>query len=142
MEAWLIFALISAITAALVAIFGKIGLKGIDSTTATAIRAVIMALFLIGVILIQNKISQVNTILQNKEAMTFIILSGIMGALSWIAYFLALSSGKASQVAPIDRLSVVFVIILAAIFLGEKINIQTGIGTLLVAAGAIIIAMG
>jgi len=142
MELWLIFALISAATAALVAIFGKIGLTGIDSTTATAIRAVIMALFLIGVIALQGKFNQVNTILANKNAMTFIILSGIMGALSWIAYFLALSYGKASQVAPIDRLSVVFVIVLAAIFLGEKINIQTGIGTALVAIGAIIIAMG
>ena len=142
MEQWLIFALISAFTAALVAIFGKVGLQGVDPNTATTIRAIIMAVFLIGVVLMQGKLTQVNTILANKGAMTFIILSGIMGAVSWLAYFLALNTGKASQVAPIDRLSVIFVIVLAALFLGEKVNTQTAIGGALVAAGAIIIALG
>ena len=139
---WLVFALLSAFTAALVAVFAKIGLEGIDSHTATAIRAVIMALFLIGVILVQGKLDQISEIIANRKAITFIILSGIAGALSWLFYFLALKTGKVSQVAPIDRLSVVFAIVLAFVFLGEKLTIKTAIGAALVAAGAIVIALG
>ena len=139
---WLIFALLSAFTAALVAIFGKIGLQKIDVNTATAIRAVIMASFLIVVILVEGKLSQISSIVSNTNAMFYIILSGIAGALSWLFYFLALKLGKASQVAPIDRLSVVFVIILAILFLGEKLSLKTGIGASLVAVGAISIALG
>lgn len=138
---WLIFALLSAITASLVAIFGKIGLKGIDANTATAIRAVIMALFLITVILIQGKLKDASLIFSNPNAMTYIILSGIAGALSWLFYFLALTYGDASKVASIDRLSVVFVLILATLFLGEKLTLKNTLGISLVTIGAIIIAM-
>jgi transporter family protein len=139
---WLIFALLSAITAALVAIFGKIGLQGVDTNTATAIRAIIMALFLVGIVVIEGKLSNIPEIVSNHKALVFIILSGIVGALSWLFYFLALNYGKVSQVAPIDRLSVVFVIVLALLFLGEKISLKAGIGAALVAAGAILIALG
>jgi len=138
---WLIFALLSAFTASLVAIFGKIGLQKIDANTATAIRAVIMASFLIVVILVEGKLSQISSIVSNTNAMFYITLSGIAGALSWLFYFLALKLGKASQVAPVDRLSVVFVIILATLFLGEKLSLKIGIGASLVAVGAIIIAL-
>ena len=139
---WLIFGLLSAITAALVAIFGKVGLEGIDSSTATAIRAIIMAVFLMGVLLVQGKMSHILPVLSNSKALTYIVLSGIAGALSWLFYFLALKYGKVSQVAPIDRLSVVFAIILAVLLLGEKISIRAGIGVALVAVGAIMIALG
>jgi len=139
---WLIFALLSAFTAALVAIFAKMGLQKIDVNTATAIRAVIMALFLISVILIEGKVSQMSSIISNTNAMFYIILSGIAGALSWLFYFLALKFGKVSQVAPIDRLSFVFVIILATLFLGEKLSLKTGIGASFIAVGAIIVALG
>ncbi len=138
---WIVFALLSAATAALVGIFGKIGLAGIDTNTATAIRAVIMALFLFLVILGEGKLSKVSEIISNKSAMYYIVLSGIAGALSWLFYFLALKMGKVSQVVPIDRLSIVFAIILAAIFLGEKLSWKVGIGTALMAAGAIVIAL-
>ena len=138
---WLIFALLAAITASLVAIFGKLGLEGVDSTTATTIRAVVMTLFLISVIAIEGKIMDIPSILTNNKAMYYIILSGIAGALSWLFYFLALKFGKVSQVVPIDRLSIVFAIILSVLFLGEKINIKSGIGALLIIAGAMIIAM-
>ncbi|HLD58054.1 MAG TPA: EamA family transporter [archaeon] len=139
---WLIFALLSAFTAALVAIFAKIGLQGIDSNTATAIRAIIMAVFLIAVIAVQGKLGNIGPILANQQALMFIVFSGIAGALSWIFYFLAMNYGKVSQVVPIDRLSIVFAIVLAFVFLQEKISLQTGIGTAIVVAGAIIIALG
>ncbi len=138
---WLIFALLSAITAALVAVFGKIGLKGIDANAATAIRAVVMALFVITVILIQGKLKDVSSIFSNPNAMTFIILSGIAGALSWLFYFLALAYGDASKVASIDRLSVVFVLILATLFLGEKLTLKNTLGIALITIGGIVIAM-
>jgi len=139
---WLIFALLSAATAALVAIFGKIGLQGIDSNTATAIRAVIMAAFLIGVVVVQGKLANVGAILGNGKALTFIVLSGIAGAVSWIFYFVALKLGKVSQVAPIDRLSMIFAMVLAMIFLGEKVSPRIGLGAALMVTGAIIITLG
>ena len=105
---WLIYALLSALTASFVAIFGKIGLQGVDSNTATAVRAIIMALFLIGIIAFQGKLGQVREIFSNNNALLFIVLSGIMGALSWLFYFLALKGAKISQIVPIDRMSVVF----------------------------------
>jgi len=138
---WLIFALLSAITAALVAIFGKIGLQNVDSTTATAIRAIIMAIFLFLVILVEGKVADMAQLTLNSKAMLFIILSGVAGALSWLFYFFALKLGKVSQIVPIDRLSIVFALILAAIFLGESMNWKTGLGTALVVAGAIVIAL-
>ncbi len=139
---WLIFALLSAVSAAAVAIFGKMGLQGIDPNTATAIRAVVMALFLVTVVLIQNRFANLSGILANKKAIFYIILGGVAGALSWLFYFIALKLGKVQQVAPIDRLSVVFAIILAFLFLGEHITWKVGIGAALITAGAILIAMG
>jgi len=139
---WIIFALLSAVSAALVAIFGKIGLQGIDTNTATAIRAVIMAIFLIGVVIIQGKLGEVRGILSGSRTMLFIILSGIAGALSWLFYFIALKNAKVSQIVPIDRMSVVFALVLAFIFLGEKISLKAAIGAALVVAGGIMIALG
>ncbi len=141
-QGWILFALLSAATAALVAIFGKIGLEGIDSNTATAIRGIIMALVLVGVVVAEGKITQIGTVLKNFDAMKFIFLSALAGALSWLFYFLALKMGKASQVAPIDRLSVVFVLILSTLFLGESASPKTILGTVLVAVGAILVALG
>ena len=139
---WLLFALLSAVFAALVAIFGKIGLQGIDTNTATAIRAVIMALFLIAIILVQGKFKDISPILQNSKALLFIVLSGIAGALSWLFYFVAIRTGEVSKVVPIDRLSVVFALILALIFLGEHISLKVSIGAALITVGAILIALG
>ena len=101
-----------------------------------------MALFLVGLVVIQGNFSKISDIMSDNKALTFIVLSGIAGALSWLFYFMALKIGKASQVAPIDRLSVVFVIVLAFLFLGEKISLKAGIGAALITAGAILIAIG
>lgn len=139
---WLIFALLSALTAALVAIFGKIGLQGIDTNTATAVRAIIMALFLIVVVSIQGKLGDIKTIITNYKAFYYIVLSGVIGALSWMFYFLALKDGKVSQIVPIDRLSIIFALVLAFIILGEQISLKVALGAVLVVIGAIIIAWG
>lgn len=139
---WLVFGLLSAVTAALVAVFGKIGLQSVDANTATAIRSVIMAAFLVIVVVIQGKLKEIPAILANKTAITYIILSGIAGALSWLFYFLALKFGKVSQVAPIDKLSVVFATAIAITLLGEKISTLGSLGVALIALGAILVAFG
>lgn len=139
---WLIYALLSAIFAALVAIFGKIGLKDIDSNTATAIRAAIMAVFLVGIIAFQGKLGQIQVIFSNNKAILFIALSGIAGAISWLFYFLALKRGTVCHVVSIDRLSIIFAVVFALLFLGEKINLQTGLGVIIMAVGAILIVLG
>jgi transporter family protein len=134
---WIIYALLSAIFASAVAILAKIGLKNVDSTLATAVRSVVMAVFLVSTALILNKAPLLKTI--DGKMFTFIVASGIAGALSWLFYFFALQNGPASAVSGIDRLSVVFVIILAALFLGEALTIKTAIGGLLIVAGAILL---
>lgn len=120
MEPWLFYALLSAVSAAFVSIFGKVGLQGINSNVATAVRAVIMAVFLIGVVFVQGNFSHMAEVLQDKKGLLFVALSGIAGATSWLFYFLALKYGPVSKVAPIDKLSVVFAVILAVILFGEK----------------------
>ena len=139
---WLVFGLLSAVTAALVAVFGKIGLQSVDANTATAIRAVIMAMFLFLVVVFQGTLKEIPTIIANKKAITYIALSGVAGALSWLFYFLALKFGKVSQVAPIDKLSVVIATILAVTLLGERISLVGSLGVALIAFGAILVALG
>ncbi|MGL4858532.1 MAG: EamA family transporter [Enterobacteriaceae bacterium] len=142
MSSWLLYSLLSALCASLVAIFGKIGLQHLDANTATAIRAVIMALFLIGVVVLQGKWSLVSTIISDYKALSFIVLSGIAGALSWLFYFMAIKYGPVSKVAPIDKLSVVFAVILAVILLGEKVSLIAAGGVALIAIGALMVAVG
>ena len=133
---WIILSLLSAIFAALVTIFGKIGLEKVDTTTATMVRSACMFLLLLITVIATGKLDTLSSIPQ--KTLLFIVLAGMAGALSWIFYFWALKIGKASQIATIDRLSLVFIIILAAIFLHEKIGWKTGLGTLLMIAGAIL----
>ena len=139
---WLIYALLSAFFASLVAVFGKIGLKDIDSNTATAIRAVVMAVFLIGLVLVQGKYLQVKQIISQPIPMLFVVLSGLAGAVSWLFYFLALKNGKASQIVPIDRLSVIFTLILAFLILGEKLSLKAALGAVIIVIGAVLVALG
>ena len=141
MERWLIYAFLSAICAAFVSIFGKIGLTGIDSTAATAIRAAIMAVFLIGVAVMQGHISAVPSIMGHPKALLCIALSCIAGATSWLFYFFALKTGNVSQVAPIDKLSVVFSVILAIILFGEHVTLIHGIAIALIVIGGIMMAV-
>ncbi|HEO9720103.1 TPA: EamA family transporter [Morganella morganii subsp. morganii] len=142
MSTWLIYALLSAISAAMVAVFGKMGLQHLDANTATAIRAVIMALFLVGVVVVQGKLNLISEIIENRKALFFIALSGIAGALSWLFYFMAIKNGQVYQVAPIDKLSVVFAVIFAVILFGEKISLIAAGGVALITVGALMVALG
>ena len=138
---WILYALLSAATAALVAIFGKIGMKDVDPTLATTVRSVIMAVFLIVVAVALHKFDGFTLTTFSGRAWVFIALAGIAGALSWLFYFIALKSGTASSVVALDRLSIVFVILLAALFLGEALTWKTMLGGLLVVLGAILITL-
>ncbi|SQI41615.1 Predicted permeases [Leminorella richardii] len=142
MSPWLFYALLSALAAAMVAIFGKIGLQHLDANTATAVRAVVMAIFLVGVVVVQGKTQLVSEVLADRKALLFIVLSGVAGALSWLFYFMAIKSGTVSQVAPIDKLSVVFAVILAVVLFGEKVSLYAGIGIGMISVGALLVALG
>ncbi len=138
---WLFYAFLSAITAALVAIFGKLGLKNIDSTLATTVRSIIMALFLVITTLFLKKWQGFTLQSFSGKDWLLISLAGICGALSWLFYFFALKTGLATKVVVIDRLSLVFVIILAALFLGEALGWKTVVGALMMIGGAILISL-
>ncbi len=138
---WIVYAFLSALTAALVAIFAKLGLKNIDVTLATTVRAIIMGVFLIMVAIVLRKFDGFTLASFSVREWTLITLSGIAGALSWLFYFFALKTGTASQVVAIDKLSVVFVVILAVIFLGEVLTWKTALGAVFMATGAILMVL-
>ncbi len=131
--------MLSAVSAAAVAILGKIGISHLDSTLATTVRAVIMAVFLILTSALLGKAELLRTI--DSKALLYITLSGIAGAISWLFYFYALKNGPAGGVAGLDRLSIIFVVVLAALFLGEKLTWISGVGAVLMATGALLLTI-
>ena len=141
MSTWLIYALLSALCAAFVSIFGKVGVAGLDSSAATAVRAVIMAVFLVGVIIAEGHTADLPQVFADKKALFFVALSGIAGALSWLFYFLALKDGAVTQVAPIDKLSVVFAALIAILAFGERVSFMHGVAIAMIAAGGLILAI-
>lgn len=138
---YIFYAFLSAIFAGAVAILGKLGLKGIDSTLATAIRSIVMAGFLVFVTAILGKLSGITTAISGGKQWAYIVGSGIAGALSWLFYFYALKNGSAGAVSAIDRTSLVFVVLLAAMFLGEGLTWKIGLGAALMVLGAILIVL-
>lgn len=134
---WLVAAFLSALFAAATAILAKIGVKNVNSNLATAIRTIVIFLFAWGIVFYQGLHKQIGNI--SKISLLFLVLSGIATGMSWLFYFRALQIGEASKVAPIDKLSLVLTIILAGIFLKEKINLATAVGAILMTAGALII---
>lgn len=136
---WFILALLSAFFAALVSIFAKIGLRGVDSNVATAARAMIMMLLIVVVVISTGKGHQLTQF--TSRDMGFIVLSGIAGALSWLFYFAALKLADASKVAPIDRASVLFVIVLSALLLDEKITLTTATAAVLIFIGVLLLVV-
>ncbi len=137
MSAWAIYALLSAFFAALVAIFGKIGIKDIDSNLAVALRTIIIMLFAWVIVLFQGNVSDIFKI--SKFSMTFIVLSAFATGLSWLFYFKALQLGEVAKVAPIDKLSIVLTIILAFLILGEKPTFGNILGGALITAGVFVL---
>ena len=134
---WWIFALLSAFFAALTAIFAKIGIKGVDTDLATAIRTVIILILAWGIAFFRGGTDTIHSLTQQN--LIFLCLSGIATGLSWIFYFKALQIGKVSQVAPVDKLSVAIAIILSVLFLNEKISPLGIIGVIMIIGGTIII---
>ncbi len=136
---WLYWSLLSAIFAALTAILAKLGVAGVNSNLATAVRTTVVLVFAWGVALATSPASAVLGL--SRRTWLFLVLSGIATGLSWLCYFRALQLGPASKVAPIDKLSVVLVIIIAALFLGESLTWKTVLGGGLIAAGALVLAV-
>lgn len=137
--AWVGLGLLSALFAALVGVVGKRGMDSVDPTLGTAIRSLVMAAVVVGLAVALGKVSGVRTV--PKDALGWIALSGLCGALSWLAYFAALRTGPAGGVAAVDRLSVVFALALAAVVLGERLTPLKAIGGLLMAAGAVLVVL-
>lgn len=136
---WFIFAILSAIFAALTSILAKIGIEGVNSNLATAVRTIVvvlMAWFMVFITGNQNEIVDIN-----KKSWIFLILSGLATGASWLCYYKALQLGEASKVVPIDKLSIVITIILAFIFLGEQITLKTLIGCSLIIAGTFVMIL-
>lgn len=135
---WLFWALLSAFFAAGTAILAKIGVAGIDSNLATAVRTSVVLVFTWAIALSLGQHHALAEI--SRRSWLFLILSGLATGLSWLCYFRALQLGPASSVAPVDKLSVVLVIVFAAVFLGESLSPLKLVGGLLITAGAIVLA--
>lgn len=134
---WWIYALLSAAFAALTAIFAKVGIKGVDTNVATAIRTVIILIVAWGIVLFKGSQGSIGTLTRNNWI--FIVLSGLATGLSWIFYFKALQLGEVSQVAPVDKLSVAMAIVLSIVFLGEPLTWKNAIGALLIISGTLVL---
>ena len=134
---WKIFAVGSAFFAGMTAVLAKVGVRGISSNLATFIRTIVIIVFLSIIIASRNEWKSLSLI--NKHSLIFLVLSGITTGLSWLCYFHALKSGPASLVAPIDKFSVVFAVILSILFLGEHLGMYQWIGVFLITSGVIII---
>ena len=135
---WQLYALLSALFASLTAIFAKIGVSGINSNLATAIRTAVILVFTWGVAFATVEMREMRAI--SAKGFTFLIISGLCTGASWLFYFRALQAGPASKVAPFEKLSVVFTILLAFLFLGETMSPRLIIGGALILAGALVIA--
>jgi transporter family protein len=136
---WLFWSLLSALFAGATAILAKLGVAEINSNLATAVRTTVVLVLAWTIALAEVPASDIAHI--KRRTLIFLVLSGIATGLSWICYFRALQLGEASRVAPVDKLSVVFVIVLAALFLREPMTAKTVAGATLIAAGAVVLAI-
>lgn len=136
---WFVYALLSAVFAALTSILAKIGIANVNSNLATAIRTVVVLVMAWGMVFLAGSQHGISGI--SKKSWIFLILSGLATAASWLCYYRALQIGEASKVVPIDKLSVVFTLVLAFIFLHEQFTVKSAIGTVLITAGTLIMAL-
>ena len=136
---WFVFALLSAVFAALTSILAKIGIEGVNSNLATAIRTVVVVVMSWGMVLLTN--AQVGLSHISRKSWLFLILSGLATGASWLCYYRALQIGEASKVVPIDKLSVVITLILAFVFLHEQFTVKSLIGCVLIGAGTLIMVI-
>ncbi len=136
---WLLFALMSAIFAALTSILAKIGIEGINSNLATAIRTVVVVIMAWGMVFLTHSQSGLSEI--SKKSWIFLILSGLATGASWLCYYRALQLGDASKVVPIDKLSIVITLVLAFVFLHEEFTLKSIIGCILIGTGTLCMVM-
>lgn len=136
---WLVFALLSALFAALTSIFAKVGIEGVNSNLATAIRTVVVVIMAWGMVFLTNAQGGITEI--SKKSWIFLILSGLATGISWLCYYKALQMGETSKVVPIDKLSVVITLVLAFVFLHEKFTPKSLIGCILIAAGTLVMVL-
>lgn len=136
---WLLFALASSLFAALTSILAKIGIEGVNSNLATALRTMVVVIMAWGMVFLTNSQSGIVSI--TKKSWLFLILSGMATGISWLCYYRALQIGEASKVVPVDKLSVVVTIILAFVFLHESITVKSVIGMILITAGTLFMVL-
>ena len=136
---WLVLALLSAIFAALTSILAKVGIDGVNSNLATALRTVIVVIMAWGMVFLTNAQAGLSEI--SRKSWIFLILSGLATGASWLCYYKALQIGEASKVVPVDKLSVVFTLILAFVFLHEQFTIKSVLGCLLIGAGTLLMVL-
>ena len=136
---WIVFALLSAVFAALTSILAKIGIDGVNSNLATAIRTVVVVIMSWGMVFLTNSQGGISDI--SKKSWLFLILSGLATGISWLCYYKALQMGDTSKVVPIDKLSVVITLILAFVFLHEEFTIKSLIGCIFIGAGTLIMVI-
>ncbi len=136
---WLVFALLSAIFAALTSILAKVGIEGVNSTLAAAIRTGVVLLMAWGMVFLTDTQGGISGI--SGKSWLFLILSGLATGASWLCYYKALQMGEASKVVPVDKLSVIFTLVLAFVFLREKFTPKSLIGCMLIGAGTLLMAL-
>lgn len=136
---WMIFAILSAVFAALTSILAKIGIDGVDSNLATAIRTVVVVIMAWGMVFLTHAQTGLSEI--NKKSWIFLILSGLATGASWLCYYKALQVGEVSKVVPIDKLSVVITLILAFVFLREELTVKSIVGCVLIAVGTLVMVL-
>jgi len=136
---WWIYALLAAFFAALTAIFAKVGIKGVDTDLATAIRTVVILILAWSIAILKGGAATIPAL--SRQNIIFLCLSGVATGLSWIFYFKALQIGRVSQVAPVDKMSVAIAIILSVIFLGEPLTVKTVLGALLIIGGTLVLIL-
>lgn len=136
---WFVYALLSAVFAALTSILAKVGISGVNSTLATAIRTVVVLAMSWGMVFLTNAQQGINEI--SRRSWLFLILSGLATGASWLFYYKALQMGDASKVVPIDKLSVVITLVLAFVFLHEQFTVKSAVGAVLITAGTLVMVL-
>ena len=136
---WLVCAILSSVFAALTSILAKVGINGVNSNLATALRTAVVLIMAWGMVLLTNAQSGIADI--DKKSWIFLILSGLATGASWLFYYKALQLGEVSRVAPIDKMSIVLTLMMAFLFLHEKFTVKSAIGSVLIAAGTLVMVL-
>lgn len=136
---WFVFALLSAVFAALTSILAKVGIDGVDSNLATAVRTLVVVVLAWGMVFLTH--AQTGLSLISRRSWIFLILSGLATGASWLCYYKALQIGEVSKVVPVDKLSIVITLVLAAVFLHEDFTVKSFIGCILLGAGTLLMVL-